>query len=816
MIKNHCLRSTFFLALLSIPFLSVAQTEAKGDIHLTFQNKEGQPLESVSIGLMRMRDSTMAKIAVSDVQGGAVVEDVPAGSYFVIAYLLGYEKYTSSPIEVNTGHLRVDVPAIALNKSAQMLAEVTVAHKKPFIERQLDKLVVNVENSILSAGSSILEVLERAPGVVVNQETSINLKGKQGVIVMIDGKPSPLSGADLINYLKGIPSTNIDRIEIITNPSARYDAAGNAGIINIRFKKDQRQGLNGSVSLSAGQGFYFKPNGSTNLNFRKKKWNLFGNYSYAQPKGFTHFYINRKFFDNNHKVQSIFDQTSFTKQPFKSHNGKIGADFYAGKKTVIGVLFNGNVYSSMRDGFTNALITNPEGVLQYTTQTNNYLNDKRFNGFGNFNFKHTIDSTGKEITMDADYGRFNSAVVQHFVTENFGAAGTPEPGYILNTDQQGDIFVKSVKADYVHPLKKGAKFEAGLKSSLVETDNDIQFFFEEDGEQVPDPTRSNHFIYKENINAAYANFAKSFPKVEVQLGLRLEQTRTDGNQVTTGESFKRRYAYLFPSFFVNRKLNEKNQLSFSYSRRIDRPDYRQLNPFRIFVDSYTYVVGDPALKPVLTNSFELSHTFDQQYSLTLAYVQSKEVITDVFIQDDVTKISYQTPANLQNFEQVSLAASLPFRWRSWWNTTVNGSLYYGRYTSPFQGGDLLNSSTSWDLNVNNSLVLGKKGWSAEVSGFYQSRMAWGLFTIRDLAQIGAGIQKTSANKLSTFKLAVSDIFYTNRIAVVVQYQNQDWFTDRTWDSKVVTLSFTQRFGKNTVQQARKRSTGIEDEKRRAG
>ncbi|MBK8426846.1 MAG: TonB-dependent receptor [Lewinellaceae bacterium] len=795
---------------------SIAQTDQRGSIYLQILNEEKQALEGVSIGLMRATDSTVAKIAITDQQGIAVVDEIRHGTYFVTAFLMGYQKYESGPIEVDAARSRIDLPPFQLEKSANMLAEVTVAHKKPFIERHLDKLVLNVENSIVSAGSSILEVLERAPGVVVNQETSISLKGKQGVIVMIDGKPSPLSGADLINYLKGIPSTNIDRIEIITNPSAKYDAAGNAGIINIRFKKDQRQGLNGNLALSLGQGFYTKPSGSTNLNFRKKQWNLFGNYSYSQPKGFTRFYINRKFFNADHSLESVFDQTSFIKQPIRSHNGKFGADFYAGKKTVIGVMFNGNLFRNTRDGFTNAIITNPEGALQYTTETDNVLKDKRFNGFGNVNFKHTIDSTGKELTLDADYGHFNSRADQNFITRQFSAVGNPAPDYTLHTDQRGQLSVRSLKADYVHPLKKEAKWEAGLKSSMVETDNDIRFFNVVDGAYLPDESNSNHFIYKENINAAYVNFAKSFPKFDFQLGLRVEQTKTDGKQLTTGQQFNRNYAYLFPSVFVNRKLTEKNQLSFSYSRRIDRPDYRQLNPFRIFVDPYTYVVGDPALKPVLTNSFELGHTFDNQYSTTLSYTQSKEVITDVFVQDDSTRISYQTPANLQNFDQVSLAASMPLRIQQWMTSQINGSLYWNRYTSPFQGGNLLNSYTSWDINVSNSFTLGKKGWSAELGGYYQSKMVWGLFIIRDLAQVSAGIQKVSPNKLSTFKLSVSDVLYTNRIAVIVQYQNMDWFTDRTWDSKALTLSYTQRFGKNTVQQARRRTSGIEDEKRRAG
>lgn len=808
------LAASLFLAV-SATFVFAQNASVRGSIQLSIQNAEKQPLEGVSIGLMRLQDSTLAKIGITDNAGIALIDEIKPGAYFLTAYLIGHDKYSSASLLIDDQHMQLELPAIQLERTTQALSEVTVASKKPFLERQLDKLVINVESSITSTGSSVLEVLERAPGVMINQETSINLKGRPGVIVMIDGKISPLAGAELIQYLKGIPAANIEKIEIITNPSARYDAAGNAGIINIKFKKDQRQGFNGAVSLSAGQGFYFKPSGSTNLNFRKKKWNLFGNYSYGQPKGFTRFFINRKFFDDQHEVQSVFDQNSFTHQPFKNHTGKIGADFYAGKKTVIGAMLSGTAIGSKRDAYTYATISDAESALQYTTETKGILKEKRWNGFGNLNFKHTIDSTGKELTMDVDYGRFNSKVKQHIVTEQFAFAAPPPPGFILNTDQQGLIQVKSVKADYVQPMKKDAKLEAGIKSSIVETDNDIQFFNEINGVNELDLNLSNHFIYKENINAAYLNYARSFARMDIQAGLRLEQTRTQGNQISTGEEFERKYAYLFPSIFVNRKLSENHLLSFSYSRRIDRPDYRQLNPFRIFVDSYTYVVGDPSLKPVLSNSFELSHTLQQKYSLTLSYVQSKEVITDVFVQDDSTKISYQIPANLQNFEQISLGASVPFSIGKWMNSSINGSIYYNRYTSLFQRGQLLNTSVSWDMNVNNAFALGK-GWSAELSGMYQSRMAWGLFIIRDLAQISAGLQKTSANKLSTLKLSMSDIFYTNHIAVIVQYQNQDWYTDRTWDSRVVTLSYVQRFGKNTVQQARRRTSGIEDEKKRAG
>ena len=483
---------------------------------------------------------------------------------------------------------------------------------------------------------------------------------------------------------------------------------------------------------------------------------------------------------------------------------------------MIGALFNLNWNGSERNGKTNSLITLPNGQLDYTTRTDILLNENRFNGFGNFNLKHTFDSTGRELTTDIDYGQFSANTFQNINNANYNASNALIAGDKLNTDQNGLITVRSLKADYVNPLKNNAKFEAGIKLSIVDSDNDVKFFDVTEETPVLDQSRSNHFIYRENVNAAYVSFAKEFKKFDLQLGLRMEQTSTKGEQLATGEEFSRSYANLFPSFVINRKLSDKHQLSLSYAKRIDRPSYRQLNPFKIFVDPYTYVVGEPTLKPVLTNSYEVNHTFKNKYVTSLSYASTREVITDIFVQDDLTKISYQVPANLQDFDQVNLGVFIPISIKKWLNSSINGSVYWNQYSSPLQGGNLLNDFTAWDTRINNTFVLGKKGWSAELSGFYQSKNAWGLFIIRNLAQVSSGIQKVSKDKNSTFKLAVSDIFYTNRIAVLVKYQNMDFFTDRTWDSKVATASFTHRFGKNTVTRARQRNSGVEDERRRVG
>lgn len=807
------MKQLIFVALLVLHSPIFAQTLA-GKVTGKSIDETGKPIEFANVTLHRATDSTFVKASISDETGKFELDNIAEGNYHLKVSHASFKNFKSQSFLISAENPTINLDNIILKSNSNALKEVVVTKEKQFIERKLDKIIVNVENSIVSAGNTVLDVLERSPGVMVNQESSINLKGKSGVIVMIDGKPTPLSGTDLIVYLKSVPAANIQTIELITNPSAKYDAAGNAGIINIKFKKDQKQGFNGSATVNWSQGIYFKPSASINLNVRDKKWNFFGSHSVANPVNFTYFFINRKFFDANQNLTSTFEQISHTKHPGTNNNSRIGADFYANEKTVIGVMANGNWSNFDRNGKTDATITNPDGSLDYTTKTKISSDEDRFNGFANLNFKHSFNTSGKEITADIDYGKFDAKTVQDVRNLNANPDGSVISDTALATDQTGNIIVKSIKTDYAHPFSEKMKLEVGLKSSLVTSDNDVKFYNVENGEPILDNTKSNHFIYEENINAAYSSFAKEMEKWDFQAGLRMEHTKTNGKQLATGEQFSRNYVTFFPNIVVNRKFSENNSLSFAYSKRIDRPTYRQLNPFRVFVDSYTYVVGNPTLNSVITHSFELNHTFMGKYITTLSYTRSKESITDIFVQDDDTRISYQIPANIQDFEQFNLGIYIPFRYKKILSSTLSGAVYLNRYSSPLQGGNLQQDFTSWDVNLNNNFTIGK-GWAAELSGFYQSRMVWGLFYIKNLAQVSAGIQKVSNDKNSIFKLNISDIFLTNHIAVDVKYQNQDFYTDRTWDSRVVTLSYTYRFGKNTVSKARQRTTGVEDEKRRA-
>ncbi|MEP7322814.1 MAG: TonB-dependent receptor [Saprospiraceae bacterium] len=807
----------YLTGLIYLVFFFHASAQEQGNISGAVNMDNNIPGDGALITLHALKDSAVVKTTLSDNKGSFDFQQIKEGTYFISIRLVGYTTHFTNQFKVNNASWNVTLPPIKLILQSTSLGEVVVQAVKPFIIRKADRIVLNVENSIISTGSTALEVLEKAPGVLVNQESGINLKGKSGVNMMIDGKSTPLSGTDLINYLKSIPSDNIEKIEIITNPSAKYDASGNAGIIDIRFKKDKRDGYNGSAGLSIGQGVYNKPSANTSINYRKKKWNVFTTDAFTAPKNFANFYINRKFFNGNTgEEESIFDQTTFTKMPQRSANLRLGADYYASKKTVLGVLLNGTFYKGDRDGLSDAIITNPLGSLLFKNQTANILKDKRHNLLANFNVKHTIDSSGKELNADIDFGRFNARPLQDIFTNTFDSDNKPLTSTVQNSNQQSTISIKSFKVDYTLPLQHKARFEMGIKSSFVTTDNDVKFYDILQGTEVLDVNKSNHFVYTENVNAAYTNYSKDFENTSLQFGLRLEHTYSKGNQITSSQNLNRKYVQLFPSFSISQKLNPIHEVSFSYSRRIDRPTYRQLNPFKILVDNYTYVLGDPYLKPVLTNSYQVGYTFKSQYNATLSYLNSIDAITDVFVQDDVTKISSQVPANIQNFHQYDLALNFPISIKKWMNSNINGSVYYNKYSSALLGGQLENSFTSWDISGSNSFILNNKGWTAELNGFYQSRNVWGQFIIKNLAQVSAGIQKTTKDKKSVYKFAVADLFSTNHIAVIVKYLNQDWHTDRTWDSRFATFSYTYRFGKNTIPKSRLRMGGMEDEKKRAG
>ena len=481
--------------------MAVART---GGISGKVLDDAGKPISFANAILLRAADSALVKTELTNDNGEYGLTDVANGNYILKVMLLGYETYKSAQLTIAEN--AVVVPDIKLHETDSKLKEVTVTAQKPFVEVHADKLVVNVENSIVSAGSSVMDLLAKSPGVTVDQDDNISVKGKQGVNIMIDGRTVPVSAADLASMLKSMPANSVDKIEIITNPSAKYDAAGTAGIINIKTKKDNKTGLNGSVNASYGQGVYPKQTGGINLNYRKNKLNVYANYNADYREGLNKVHWVRSFYSDaaNNNFSSAYVQDNYTTMLFSTNLGAIGADYNISSKTYVGASLNGDAFHLASKGYYFANVLGSDHNLQSYFATNNTSSGNWNNYAPNVHFRHEFDSSGRELTVDADYARYWNNNRQDFTTDYYNLNGTlSQAPYILHADISGVTQIRSLKADYVNPLKHNAKIEAGIKTSFVTADNEPKFYDRTKGGNALDSGKSDHFIYNENINERF-------------------------------------------------------------------------------------------------------------------------------------------------------------------------------------------------------------------------------------------------------------------------------------------------------------------------
>ncbi|MEO8406698.1 MAG: TonB-dependent receptor, partial [Chitinophagaceae bacterium] len=720
------LLTSLTVLLTTLTTVSYAQTTG-GKVTGTVIDGSTKIIESATITLLRAKDSSVAKLSVADKTGHYSFEAIPEGKYLVSVTAVGHSKGFSETFNIDPAHTTVDLKTIELVPVATAIGGVTVSAKKPLIEQRIDRTIINVEASITNVGSSALEVLEKSPGITVDKDGNISLKGKQGVQIYIDGRPSYLSGADLANLLRSMSASQLEQIEIMTNPPAKYDAAGNSGIINIKTKKNKQYGYNGSLNSSYGQGRYARFSENFTFNYRAGKINLFTNLSYYHNHRGEELYIKRNFLDEVTKdVNSKFDQTTGMKNRGDNYNAKVGADYSVSKKTTIGVVLSGYVNPSTWQSRTSTDIFDPNGVLTDKAGAYTENNEKWNNLSGNVNFRHTFDSTGQELTTDFDYIQYRSTSRQPLMSTYYTSMGAVTGMDTLLGNLPQDITIYSGKMDYSKPLKKGAKFEAGIKTSYVKTDNNATYDSLQNGQMVHDFNRSNHFVYQENVNAAYVNYTRPLGKKwSGQLGLRLENTIAKGSQLTTGINFKRNYTQLFPTAYLQYNLNDKNQFVLNYGRRINRPDYGDLNPFIHFLDRYTFEQGNPNLKPQFSHNIELSHTYGGFLTTTLNYSQTDDIIQQVLEQNEATKETFIKKANIASRKQYGIAVSAYKKINKWWSGNVYVNLYNNRFKGIVNNDYISIGATGGMIQLQQQFEFGK-GWAGEVSGFYRSKAIEGV------------------------------------------------------------------------------------------
>ncbi|AKD56187.1 outer membrane beta-barrel protein [Spirosoma radiotolerans] len=803
-----------------------AQILTRGTVNGQVGSAAGKPLEFTTMMLLKAKDSTLVKGAISDVDGKYAFENVGAGNYLVAAQQIGYRKTYSVPFAIDEAHPTISVPALAMSDETKSLTEVKVVAQKPFIEQQVDRTVMNVENSIVASGNTALEVLEKAPGVTIDrQNDQIQLKGKAGVIVYIDGKQTYLSQQEVSNLLKNTPSDNIASIEIITNPGSKYDAAGNSGIINIKMKKNKNFGTNGTFILGTGYGWVNnlvgarddlpKFNTSLNLNHREGKINVFGNYSYVNRQSAQTNEINRAIPYNG--KTTYFDQYSFRPNQFAGHSYKAGLDYFISKKSTVGVLFNGFSNDWRSNGLNNTYISDQNRQLTSRPTTKTDAREFMSNVTGNINYKYDFDGKGREWTVDADYVHYGGQNSNNLSTIYYNPDNTlNRPNQDVRNNMPSVINILAFKTDYVHPMKNGSKVEAGLKSSFVDADNNTIYdtLQQETRQWLPDASRSNQFKYNENINAAYINYAGKVGKLKIQTGLRAEHTHSTGTSVTLNQTVDRNYLNLFPTVFLSRQLDTNNVLNLSYSRRIDRPDYQNLNPFVFYLDPYTYQKGNPFLRPQYTNSVELTHVFKGAFSTTLGFSRTTDFINqETPRQIAAQNITYVTPENLGHLDNLSLNMSFPVPVTKWWRMQNNISTYYQNYQTVYSDTPYQVKLVAFNLYTSNNFTMSKTV-SAEVSAWYNSASQYGFYRAQPMGAFSIGVQKKLMDGKANLKLNVNDPFWLNQFRGRAAVQDIDFRVGSRWESRRVMLTFTYRFGNQNVKGARQRNSATSAEQNR--
>ena len=781
------------------------------------KDAKNEAVAGATVQLLKAMDSSRIKSIVTGENGRFQFNNASNGSYLLLITAVGQKKFISASLSIDSLHRSIALPAIILLAAKRTeLAEVVVKARRPLIVQEIDKTVVNVESMISSASSNTLEVLEKTPGVTVTANGDISLNGRSGILVLIDGRATYMSGQDLAAYLKSLPGSLLDKIELIDNPPAKYDAAGN-GIINIRLKKNRAAGFTGNISVGYTQGKYARNNDAINLNYTNKKINLFGNIGYNYEKNYSSDVFDRRFYTALDEPAGRVSLINRQQSTIKGGSANFGADYTASANTSFGIVLNTNLnrrralfnYSSESFNAGNQ----PDSSGTGSTESK----DKRTNLGVNLNVQHKFGETGREFSAEANYLHYtgnSNQYLQNFVyLPGSATASSSNFLYLL----PADINIYTIKADYLHPLTKKIKLETGIKSSVVDNNNIAAYYNVKEQAVTINNSQSNHFIYHENINAVYVNGQAKWKRFGAQLGLRAENTQASGHQLgndSVKESrFTKNYTQFFPSVFLNYKMDSagKNTLTVSLTRRINRPNYQLLNPFLFLRDKYSYSGGNPLLTPQYQYRYEIRWQHKQFLRMALSYnrfsdviFQTTEAVGDVFI----TK-----PGNIAKGYMLLLNTGLNVSPAKWWNINADILLSYMGLRGMAYSERIDFSTYVARINLLNQWQFGK-GWTAEAGAYYASRDLNGQTVTSSMIRANAAIQKKIWKDKGSIRLGVDDIFhswvYHNKSISLKQAQ---YFQTGESDTRRIGIAFTYRFGKNSFTRKNKNRNDASDEEK---
>lgn len=806
-LRNQCQ----FFGLLNIVLLFSSFAWSQNSIEGRVVGKENN-VSFVNIIIFQAIDSSLVKGNISDENGTYSFDNIEDGRYFITASMVGFINVSTEVFELKN-QMTLQMADIVFGEQI-VLDEVVLNVEKPLYEQKVDRMVINVQSSILSAGSTALQVLERSPGVSINrQNNNISLIGKSGVSIMINGKISYLPQASIVQLLEGMSSDNIETIELITTPPSNLDAEGNAGFINIVLKERTDFGFNGSYSLSGGAGNGAITNDNINFNYRKNKINVFGNYSFLYQTQGQIFTFSRTYMDKDSDTINL--STISDRDPIqRNHNARIGMDYQINDKTVLGIIVSG--YDNK---WTMDAITNSETATSNSSSAYSEVFSKERNQWSNISSNLNIKHNFKEnafFSFDFDYLHYENENPTNYVTNYYDSDGNLIDEELTNSDKSTPINISVISGDYSNQISDNLKIEAGLKGAFANFENDVVVAYFDGQDFIEDPVLTNKSILDERILAAYSSVDyKISAKLNTKIGLRYEHT--DSKLVTDKEGavVDRSYGEIFPSAFFTYNVNDSLNMNVSYSRRITRPTFNEMAPFVIFFDPNTFFAGNPAIQPAISNSFKFGTNY-KSFILSVQYTLEEGTIArfqERFDEENERLIFIAD--NLDEVNTLSFTFGLPFRITDWWksqntliflNTQVLNTINDNQYQQA-QNSFNINSTLLFDLAEN---------LTAEINFNYNSETLFGSLKIGSNYFINLGIQKKFGDKWGTLRFNINDILDSYQLQGSTDIPEENLNTYNTFDfsNRTFLLTYTRNFGNKKLKSARSRGTGAEEERRR--
>ncbi len=734
------------------------------------QDATGEVLPYANVSVLEASSQKLVGGTVTDEKGLFSITTSQTGAFQLRISMIGFETFETEVFELKLG-AKKNFGTITVQEEVASLGEVTVRSTRPDIVIEADKTIVNVEGTVMAEGSTALEVIGRSPGVYVDADGNINLNGRSGVIVLIDDRQTYMSAADLANFLRAMPADNIRSIEVISNPPARFDAEGSAGLLNIRLKKNKQNGINGSVQLGHHYNSLHAPFAGATLNVKQGKWTSNGNLNYnefAQP---TELEIFRRF--QLDEGISDFDQEARLRNLRKNLFFSGGTDYEINDKHSVGLNVQASTSTGEEDGNSLTNISNPlnENLNYLQALNDSESSSQRF--FSNLHYVGNLDTLGTKLTADVD-----------FTIMETGSLGFLNNSYWMNdqinlrsdrirTENEMLYTIFTSKVDYIKPLKNGQTLEMGVKGSWVRSDNVLDLQRGPTGEPLTQDPSSNEFIYQENVLAGYATFKGKFSeKFEYQAGLRGEYSDIMGNSVTLNQINTQRYFNLFPSMYLQHKVSDNYQIVYNVNRRITRPNYRLLNPFVFYIDPLTTQKGNPQLRPQYANNFEMNHIIKGSYQFTLSYSRMTNSFNQILEQNEETRESTLQVQNLDRADNVSLRMMVPVELTKWWNTSNMVQVYYNRFQTPI-GDELLDKEQVSGIFRSQHNITFPKGFKMEIMGMYMSPFLEGQARIQGVGWVDAGLTKSFKDDKISLTVNGTDIFRTQVFRVNILFDQID-------------------------------------------